>query len=213
VLRGTSLDVKYLLLGCLVLAGCQDDVATPFPPGLEPFEDMPIAAQPDGPFAEGIRIKSSDGDVIRVYGRGFVTVPVDTMWAAAKSPIPNVSACKTSEAQVTEANQPQYEYSFLIHYIVHDILTVEWDDQWRFGRITDELGMIKHQKVQGSDFIDLSEGTIQVLATSDPGVSELLFVEHLDAIMAGTGDVETGVRHNYDALVATAHGTPIPPCP
>ena len=29
----------------------------------------------------------------------------------------------------------------------------------------------------------------------------------------GTGDVIEGVQHNYDALVATAHGTPIPPCP
>jgi hypothetical protein len=73
--------------------------------------------------------------------------------------------------------------------------------------------MIKHQKVQGSDFISLSEGTIQVLATEDPAVSELAFVEHLDAVSASTGDVLQGVQHNYDALVASAHGTPIPPCP
>ena len=59
----------------------------------------------------------------------------------------------------------------------------------------------------------LSEGTIQVLATTDPGVSELVFVEHLDAVMAGPSDVIEGVQHNYDALVATAHGNPIPPCP
>lgn len=205
--------MKSLLLAGLVCVGCQDNVATPFPPGLEPFEDVPLAPMPDGPFVEGLRIKSSDNDMIRVYARGFVTVPVDAMWEAAKSPTPNVSACKTSESTVTENDELQYEYSFLIHYIVHDVLTVEWDDQWRFGRIRDDLGMIKHQKVQGSDFITLSEGTIQVRATTDPDVSELLFVEHLDALMAGTGDVETGVRHNYDALVATAHGTPIPPCP
>jgi len=73
--------------------------------------------------------------------------------------------------------------------------------------------MIKHQKIQGSDFITLSEGTIQVLATSDPQVSELSFVEHLDALQATSGDVVQGVQHNYDALVATAHGQPIPPCP
>lgn len=168
---------------------------------------------PDGPFVEGLRIKSSDSDFIRVYARGFVTVPIETMWAASKSPTPNISSCQTSESMVTENNEPQYEYSFLLHYIVHDILTVEWDDQWRFGLVDPELGMIKHQKVQGSDFIDLSEGTIQVLATADPGVTELAFVEHLDAVSAGTDQVEQGVRHNYDALVATAHGNPIPPCP
>jgi hypothetical protein len=110
-------------------------------------------------------------------------------------------------------NEAQYEFSFLIHYIVNDILTVEWDDQWRFGQVTDDLAMIRHQKIQGSDFVRLSEGTIQVLATSDPEVSELAFVEHLDATTATTSDVTQGVQHNYDALVAVAHGTPIPPCP
>jgi hypothetical protein len=202
-----------VLLLALLFAACQDDVATPFPEGLEPFEDNTVAAQPDGPFVEELRIMGSQTDQVRVYARGFVQVPVDTMWDAAKSPAPNVSECKTSSHVITEGNEPQYEASFLIHYVVNDIVTVEWDDQWRFGRISDELGMIKHQKVQGSDFITLSEGTIQVLATSDPGVSELSFVEHLDAISATTADVVEGVQHNYDALVATAHGNPIPRCP
>lgn len=197
----------------VLAAGCQDNIATPFPPGLEPLEDNKIAAMPSGPFTEGLRIESSDTDYIRVYARGFVTVPMATMWAAAKAPGPNLSTCSTTEQMVTENTEPQYEYSFVIHYIVRDILTVEWDDQWRFGAITDDLDMIKHQKVQGSDLITLSEGTIQVLSTGDPGVSELSFVEHLDAVSATAADVVQGVQHNYDALVAVAHGAAIPPCP
>lgn len=197
----------------LALAGCQEDITTPFPAGLEPFEDNVIPARPDGPFTETLRTESRSNDYIRVYARGFVLVPFGDLWLAAQAPEPNISECKTSEHMVSVGNEPQYDYSFLIHYIVNDILTVEWDDQWRFGRITDELGMIKHQKVEGSDFITLSEGTIQVVATSDPGISELLFVEHLDAVQAGTGDVIAGVQHNYDALVAVAHGNPIPRCP
>jgi hypothetical protein len=202
-----------LVMASVALVACQDNVTTPFPPGLEPFEDNVVDAHPDGPFTEGLRIESSNDDYIRVYARGFVTVSIDEMWTAASSPTPNKSTCSTTEQQVTDNNEPQYEYSFLIHYIVRDILTVEWDDQWRFGRITPELGMIKHKKIQGSDFITLSEGSIQVLATSDPQVSELSFVEHLEAVQATTGDVVEGVQHNYDALVAAAHGLPIPPCP
>lgn len=72
--------------------------------------------------------------------------------------------------------------------------------------------MIRHQKTQGSDFITRSEGTIQVLATDDPEVSELAFVEHLDAVSGGASDVLAGMQHNYDALVALAHGSLIPPC-
>jgi hypothetical protein len=193
--------------------GCQDDIKTPFPPGLEPLEANVVPAQPDGPFAEGLRVVTDGAGTIEVYARGFVTVPFATMWAAAQAPEPNVSTCATSEHMVTVGNETQYDFSFLIHYIVYDVLTVQWDDQWRFGLIEDDFGMIRHQKVQGSDFITLSEGTIQVLATTDPDVSELAFVEHLDAVSATTADVVQGVQHNYDSLMATAHGNPIPPCP
>lgn len=205
--------MRAVVVVLVALAGCQDNVSTPFPPGLEPFEDNGVPERPDGPFVETLRTESQRSDNISVHGRGFVLVDFETLWAASQAPEPNVSECKTSSHSVMPGNEPQYDYSFLVHYVVNDILTVEWDDQWRFGRITDELGMIKHQKVQGSDFITLSEGTIQVITTSDPGVSELLFVEHLDAIMADTGDVVAAMQHNYDALVAVAHGNPIPPCP
>jgi hypothetical protein len=199
-----------LLIG---LAGCQDDITTPFPPGLEPLEDNLVAERPDGPFDEVLRTESRSNDYIRIHARGFVRVPFETLWQAAQASEPNVSECKTTSNSVVANNEPQYDFSFLVHYYVDDILDVEWDDQWRFGQITDTFGMIRHQKVQGSDFITLSEGTIQVVATADPGISELAFVEHLDAVMAGPGDVLEGVQHNYDALVATAHGNPIPPCP
>jgi len=201
------------LLAALALTACQDDVSTPFPMGLEPLEANPIAPLPDGPFDEGLRMQTSDQPYIHVYGRGFVRVPHDMMWAAIESPDPNVSTCKTDEQLVTLADEPQYELSFVVHYIVHDILTVEWDDRWRFGTIDAELGMVRHQKTQGSDFITLSEGTIQVLATADPDVTELAFVEHLDSVGATTADVVQGVQHNYDSLVAVAHGNPIPACP
>lgn len=203
--------MKYLLT-VLLIAGCQDNVTTPFPEGLEPFEDNIVPARPDGPFVEELRTATSDKNFVRVYARGFVLVPPATLWEVAKNPEPNVAVCKTDQHTVTAANEPQYEFSFLVHYIVNDILTVEWDDQWRFGMIDETLYMIRHQKVQGSDFIELSEGTIQVLATDDPNVSELAFVEHLDATAASADDVLQNVRHNYDALVALAHGAPIPPC-
>jgi len=205
--------MKYLAVVVLLAAACQDNIATPFPPGLMPFEDNLVAPAPDGPFVEMLRTATSDKDFIRVHARGFVLVPPAVMWEVAKSPEPNKSTCRTDEQTATTSNEPDYEYSFLLHYVVHDILTVEWDDQWRFGTIDESLAMIRHQKVQGSDFIKLNEGTIQVLATADPNVTELAFIEHLDAFSATTADVLQGVQHNYDALVATAHGRMIPACP
>jgi hypothetical protein len=199
-------------------AGCQDSVTTPFPPGLEPLEANVVAVQQGGAYTEVLRTASSDTDYIRIYARGYVLVSPGVLWAATKDPEAMVATCSTSEHMVTPANDPGYEFSFLVHYIVHNVLTVEWDDQWRYGVIEGSidaptLGMIKHQKTQGSDFIHLSEGTVQVLATDDPNVAELSFVEHLDAVSASVADVMKGVQHNYDALVATAHGNPLPACP
>lgn len=210
----TVLGLSALLVSA---AACQDDVATPFPEGLEPFEDNPVEL--DDPLtAEMLHAITQDGDTIKVYGRGYVQASPAKLWALTHNPPAMIALCSTDEQQVTENTEPVYEYSFLVHYTVHNVLTVEWDDQWRYGIVVGtpedvQLGMIRHQKIQGSDFITLSEGSVQVLATADPNVSELAFVEHLDAIQGGVSDVLKGMQRNYDALVALVHEAPTPACP
>lgn len=198
------------------LAACQDNVATPFPPGLEPLDDNAVSDASGAP-TEVLRTKNVGGDQINVHGRGYVLIAPGALWALTKQPAAMMARCSTDDQQITEANDPAYEFSFLVHYTVRDILTVEWDDQWRYGVIEGTiadpvLGMIRHQKTQGSDFITVSEGTVQVHATDDADVSELAFVEHLDAVSGSSDDVLAGMQHNYDALIALAHGAPIPAC-
>ena len=64
-----------------------------------------------------------------------------------------------------------------------EIITVAWDELWRFGTVTGtpdapELAMIRYQKVFGSDFITLIEGSI-LLRAAEAGHTELEFIEHL----------------------------------
>ncbi len=205
------------LLYLVLLAGCQDDISTPFPPGLEPFDDDAAPAALDGTVQEVLTHASTDDDFIRAYGRAFIFVSPTEVYAAAHDPEVMLAACSTTSHSVDFGNEPEYELSFLVHYFVDDILNVEWDDQWRGDVVTGtldnpELVMIKHQKIQGSDFITLSEGTVQLLATDDPGITEVRFVEHLDAVMASEGDVIDGMQSNFDRLLAVAHGNPIPSC-
>ena len=199
-----------IVLVSLVFGACQDDVATPFPDGLEPLEDNIV---PDGDLAEGLRSRTPSTDPVRVHGRGFIEAAPEVVWELTKQPAAMVARCSTNEQRITPDTEPAYEFSFSVHYVVHDILTVEWDDAWRYGMVTPELGMIRHQKVQGSDFIELSTGTVQVLATDDPAWTEVAFVEHLEAVSGSADDVLAGMRANYDALVALAHGRSIPACP
>lgn len=202
----------------LLLAACQSNVSTPFPAGLTPFENNPLPDPLDHTTEMLVTKAPPSVDMIRVYGKGYVLVAPSVVWAASKDPTVMYAACKTDEQTVTYDPDPLYELSYLVHYVVNDVVTVEWDDQWRYGIIegTDDaptFGMVKHQKVMGSSFIDISEGTIQILATDDPYVTELAFVEHLQAVSGGVGDVTAGMQHNYDALVAVSHGNPIPACP
>jgi hypothetical protein len=217
-LHGAGGGSRALLAALVALAGCQDSVATPFPPGIEPFDDGDAPGELPEPDGEQLQTRSSNDGMIRAYGRGRVLAPPSVLWRMAKVPEAMVARCNTTRRTLTLDNEPQHELSFLVHYVVDDIFTIEWDDQWRGDVVigtsdAPELAMDKHQKIQGSDFIYLSEGTVQIRATDDPAVTELWFVEHLDAISGSADDVVGGMRDNYDALVALAHGRAIPPCP
>lgn len=211
-----KLGALVVLLG--VLAGCQDNVSTPFPPGLEPFDDSDAPGELPEDRIEQLQTRSTNKDMIRVYGRGFVLAPPRALWEASLIPEVMIARCNTSEQTVTFDAEPMHALSFMVHYFVDDIVNVDWDDEWRGDIVigtaeAPELVMIKHQKVQGSDFIYLSEGSVQLRATDDPGVTEVWFVEHLDAISGSEDDVRGGMQDNYDALVSVAHGGSIPPCP
>lgn len=203
-----------------LLAGCQSDIKTPFPAGLEELEPNPVPTQQGGARTETLVVQAMDDsdDLRHIFGRGYVLVPPATVWQAAKNPLADVAQCSTDAQDITPNNDPAYEFSFLVHYTVHDFVTVEWDDQWRFGTVTGtpedpELAMIRHQKTDGSDFITTSEGTIELSATDDPNITELAFVEHLKAAGGDDQQVITGVQHNYDSLVSTSHGGPVTACP
>ena len=211
-----SSAVPVVLVLASLAGACQESIKTPFPAGLEPLENNQVA-EAAGPPTEVMRWKATSKDMIRIYARGFVFASPAKVWQAALSPDAMIASCSTDQQSVTLDNEPQYEHSFLVHYTVNNIVTVEWDDQFRYGVIEGvvddpRLGMVRHQKVVGSDYITLSEGTIEVLATDDPEISELAFVEHLDATAASAGDVLRGVQHNYDALVARSHDAALPAC-
>jgi hypothetical protein len=201
-----------------LIAGCQHDISTPFPSGLTPIANNPV---PQGrpPYTETLTLETSTTGDLKVYGRGYILAEPGTAWAMVKDPMAMVAVCTTTTQTITPNNEPQYEFSFLVDYVVDEILTVQWDDQWRYGTITGTeaeptLAMMKHQKTDGSSFITLSEGTIELTpAVDDPSVTEVSMVEYLDSVGATIDDLTKGVTHTYESMVAVSHGNPIPACP
>jgi len=222
------------LLGALALlavlaAGCQHDVATLFPPGLEPFDDDAMAGAVDAPVAEALVMTDTTDSLVRVYGHGYVFVPVATAWQAAQDPHTLIARCRTNAQAITPNDETGYDLDFLVHYTVNDVLTIEWDDQYRGDVIAVGVGsaqmpgsgsadepsrtIIKHQKTGGSSFITTSEGTTQMLANADDSVTELQFVEHLGALQQPVDQVRAGMQDEFDRLLATVHGDATPACP
>ena len=109
-------------------AGCQHDVTTVFPSGLEPFDDDAMAGAIDAPIAEAIMMTDTEDTLTRVYGHGYIFEPVATVWAAAQDPNDLLATCTTDAQSITPDDETGYELDFLAHYEVDDVLTVTWDD-------------------------------------------------------------------------------------
>jgi hypothetical protein len=214
-----SPHVVLFVAGALGGFGCQHDIHTGFPEGIEPLEPNPIPEPSSGPYTETIALQADDTGYIHVYGRGFVLADPATVWAAAKNPPAIIAVCSTDQQTVTVGDEPQYEYSFQVGYSVQELVTVTWDDDWRFAVIDGsdadyDLAMIAHQKVDGSSFITRSEGTVTFTPPADgtPNVTELSYVEHLDSVGGDDAAVEENMQHSFDSIVSLAHGGQIVSC-
>ena len=216
-----TMIVRRALAGVLVAAlaaGCQDNITTEFPEGLEPLEDNDAPPISGGAALEHlVTVRGEDGHKW-VHGRGVLRATPGTIWALAKDGELMASICNTDRHAFQVGIEPQYEYGFEIHYEVDEIVTVAWDERWRYGTITGtpaepSRAMIRYQKVFGSDFINVLEGSIQLLGRTDPAQTELQFVEHLDAFGGSADQMEASMRRRFASLAAAAHGDPAPGCP
>lgn len=210
--------VKYpLVLVSLaaLAAGCQDNITTEFPEGLEPIEDNKASAPADG--AEALVMVQGGDDLKWVHGRAYIFAPPAAVWAATKDPEHLVATCATNSHTATVGVEAEYEYGFMVHYSVDNIVTVEWDELWRYGTITGtpdapELAIIRYQKVFGSEYISTLEGSIIVHATDDPARTEVEYIERLDALGGDHGNIRGSMEQRFANMRALAHGEPLPGC-
>jgi len=217
-LTGLLIRGVVLALCCAALAGCFGNEVSPFPPGLEPFEENTAprpAAVPGEDFPETLVLASGETDAyVWAHARGFVQAPTEKVWAAMRDPAVMLDLRNTDEQSFDVDVEPEYDFSYMLHYTVHEFVTVEWDELWRLGAIEGELlapsfGLARYQKVWGTQFISLLEGSVIVLEV-DEQTSEVQFVEHTKAVSTGTGTVEGSMRDRFAAIVAAAHGEPPP---
>jgi len=218
-LRGRGLRAA-IVAGLLATAGCFGNSTTEFPPGLEPLEDDTAPMQQGGSYAESLTMVVQPFTTYNsVHGRGYILAAPGTVWATSKNPDVMDQGCAVSSHMATIGVEPEYEYGFKMHYVVNDIITIDWDELWRFGTVegTPEMpdrAIVRYQKVDGTDFIKILEGSVQLYSLpDDPNVTMVEYIEHVNARSSGPSDTMKSMQERFDQMVAVSHGQPIPPCP
>jgi len=206
------------LLAVCAGAGCFGNDTSEFVPGLEPLEDntAPLPAPvPGEPLPETLGVVSGEtDDYAWAHARAYVVAPAAKVWAAVRDPAVMSDRRNTDEQTFTYDVEPQYDFSFEIHYVVRDIVTVEWDERWRLGALegtplAPTVGLARYQKVFGTQFISRLEGSVMILAVDD-AVTEVQLIEHTKAVSTGPDTIERSMADRFDNILAFVRGEPPP---
>lgn len=211
-------------LALLAATGCFKDPPTVDfgdPDGLAPLEDVNLApevpGQPGDPFPEDIVFVAGEdeaNDRYFAHGRAWVHADCGEVWAALRVHEVMVDRRGVDEWTVTENVVPEFDFSFLVHNVVHDVLTIDFDLTWvhqlQEGTVErPDRVVARFDKTAGSGFLDVLSASV-VMNGVDDGLCELELIEHMRAALR---DEEVLVQYLTDLhtdLVASVHGEPLP---
>lgn len=202
-----------------ICTGCDSIVVSDFTDDMvHEFEQntatLPAATAEDE-FPEVMTLVQQDSDPFDfVHGRGYIHAPIAKVWAAMQTPEVVVDRRKVASFTVTTDVEMGFDVSFRIHNVVHDFVTIEFENTWRQiaaeGTVEEPTRVIcNYRKTWGSSFIDLMEGAV-TLTVVTPDVTEFAIVEHLDATAADSDEIASASRDMYASVVAASHDQPLP---
>jgi hypothetical protein len=201
----------------LLASGCRAE-ETPFPVGMEPLEEN-TASCPDGsgsdPYPEEIGLASGTGDDFYwAHGCAYLHFPAVDAWEAFQDPDVVVDRRRIAEWSAEYDVEQGYDYSMLVHHLVRDLITVEYDITWRHALVdgettAPEIVAVRWQKTYGASIIHLLEGSA-VLRAVDDDVTRIELIEHLEAPREGPEALETFMTDLHADMVAFANGHDLP---
>ncbi len=220
-LRGLSL----VALTSATVSGCFDTVATPFPPGLEPWEEpnaAPLPAPIEGdPCPETITLArvAPFGRSTAVHARACIHAPLDVVWDAIRNPQTGRDPSSTHPPFMVLPEPIAEECDGLYQTQVHvdDVVDVDFRLCWRHEVIegTDDAPLLtatRWQKVWGTSIITTLEGSLIARThPDDPSITTLEYQYHLDALIDDPERIESYLSAIYARLRDDAHGVPLLP--
>lgn len=204
----------------VLAAACNQDISTPFVPGLQPVEPVtvaPPAATATERYPETFNSTRGNAENWQwAQGTGYVHAPIAAVYAALQDAAVVTDRRKVDQYMVMQNVAPEYAHSFRVHNITHDIITVEFDEDWHLGLLagTDAAPTAvtaRYQKVEGTDLISLMEGDI-IARVVDANTTRVEMMRHVDSFNHKNGAPEEDQYHHdvFDCIVARVHGRPLP---
>ena len=199
------------LLAPLLLAGCAEK-ALSLPNDLKPLEEVTVACAGE----DEVVVETEDReDYAAAQACGLLSVDIATAYAAITTPGVTVDAREVTTWE-KEPLDCDFDDCYRIHNIVEDLVTVEFYMDWGHGATggtADEVTQTNSRwlKSEGSDFIDLEEGSAQ-LTVEEEGLTRIEFVHRLKSYSPGedTERVRNFVQDLFDRMAAEAKGEPYP---
>jgi hypothetical protein len=206
--------------GWWVIAACGGSDGADVPTGaLAPLEDN-RASWPDpvdgDPFPEVLStVSGGDSELWWAHGRGYLHTGLDRAWEAALDPEVGVDRREVDEWSVSREPPGELDASYVVHNLVRDVLTVEFDLWWRHELQqgepdAPELVIATWTKTKGTPFIDVLEGSLVLRPGPEEGVVEVELVEHLKAALRDDETLVLFLEDFHASLLAAVHGRPLP---
>ena len=207
---------SMVLLGLVV--GCGGDEATVFPPGLQPFEAVTVpapAAVAGDDHPEVFNSRAGEGaDYEWAQGHGYVHASLARVYEALRDPEVTTDRRRVASFTVTSNTEPEYPFSYRVHNVVHELVTIEFDMSWRLGpnestEAAPTAVSAVYQKTFGSTFIDVLRGDV-VARRVDDNTTEIEMVRHIRSAGAGGPEAELYLHDMYNSILARVRGQPLP---
>ncbi|HCH64790.1 MAG: hypothetical protein CL927_05075 [Deltaproteobacteria bacterium] len=155
-----------------VITGCNRDIKSPFPAGLEPLEANKASWPSGAGYPEQLSCRSGTaeeadlGEYTWVHCKTYVNHSIEAVFDAYQRPRVMTDRRAVNEIDVEWDVEPAYEVSYKVSHVVYDPITVEFDYTWRHGDVDgyeDEFteAGTRWQKTFGTEFIELIRGSIR----------------------------------------------------
>lgn len=202
------------------LAGCQKEISTAFPEGLEPLGEN-TASWPTSTDSTELSVVAERGeDYAWAHGRGYIQADLETVYAALTTAEACVDRREVADWEVSWDTEPEYDVSFEITSYIEDIIDFDYDTAWRHGPTADdEEGVIttygsRWQLTElraGLETIKLMRGSVQ-LTEVEAGVTGFDIIEELDSLQPNNdADIATTfITDRYADVLALSAGEALP---